>query len=260
MESPRVTTERRGHVWLMGLNRPEKLNAFDFAMFQGLSDAYSELQNNPELRCGILFAHGDHFTSGLDLMEMVPRIIEGGDILPKGGIDPWGFYGPQVTKPVVSAIHGKCLTLGIELILGSDIRVASSDTTFAQIEIKRGIFPFGGATIRFPECVGWGNAMRYLLTGDTFTAQEAYRIGMVQEIVEKGKTLDRAFEIATTIAKQSPLGVQATLLSARSGRLQEPEEIGKNLKNEIMKLLKTEDAQEGLMSFMEKREARFQGK
>lgn len=259
VEEKRVTVERRGHLLLMGLNRPEKLNAFDLGMFQGLSEAYSELEKNPELRCGILFAHGNHFTSGLDLMDMGPRIMEGQSILPEGGIDPWGVYGPKVSKPVVSAIHGKCWTLGIELMLASDVRIASDDTTLAQIEIKRGIFPFGGATFRMVEAVGWGNAMRYLLTGDTFSVQEAYRIGMVQEVTEKGKHLDRAIEIATTISKQAPLGVYATLASARTSIYQGFEKAGQDLQPQILKLLKSEDAQEGFASFLERREANFKG-
>ena len=261
-ESPenRVTLERRGPLLLMGLNRPSKMNAFDYPMFAALSEAYSEIEKNPEIRCGILFAHGKNFTSGLDLMDMAPRIMEGGSILPEGGMDPWGLYGPQVSKPVVCALHGKCLTLGIELALACDIRVATSDTVFAQIEIKRGIFPFGGATFRLMESVGWGNAMRYLLTGDEFTAPEAFRMGMIQEVVEPGRHLDRAIEIATTISKQAPMGVYATLASARAALLKGPIDAASKLRPEIMRLLNSQDAQEGLMPFVERREAKFVGK
>src|SRR6185369_16556956 len=97
------------------------------------------------------------------------------------------------------AIHGICLTIGIELSLATDIRVASVTTRFAQIEIKRGIYPVGGATLRFPREVGWGNAMRYLLTGDEFGAAEALRIGLVQEVVEEGRALERAIALADVI-------------------------------------------------------------
>lgn len=257
---PRVTLEKRGHLLLIGLNRPSKMNAFDLEMFSGLSEAYSQLEKDPELRCGVLFAHGDHFTSGLDLMNVAPHIMQGHPILPEGGIDPWGIYGPRVSKPLVSALHGKCLTLGIELALATDIRIASENTTFAQIEIKRGIFPFGGATFRLMESVGWGNAMRYLLTGDSFSAPEAYRMGMIQEVVPVGKHLERAVEIATTISQQSPLGVYATLNSARTAVTKGPEEAGRQLLSEILRLMKSEDAQEGLMSFVEKRDAKFVGR
>ena len=106
--------------------------------------------------------------------------------MPEGGINPWQVEGQQLTKPVVIAVQGTCLTLGIELMLASDIVVAADSATFAQIEVARGILPFGGATIRFPRAVGWGNAMRWILTGDTFDAAEALRIGLVQEVVPHG--------------------------------------------------------------------------
>ena len=210
MSEPTVTVERDGQVLLMGLNRPEKRNAFNVAMLEELSLAYGELERDADLWCGVLFAHGEHFTAGLDLVDVGPRISAGGLPTPEGGVDFTGLYGEPVSKPVVIAVQGRCLTLGIELALASDVRVAASDARFAQIEIKRGILPFGGATIRLPRDVGWGNAMRYLLTGDEFDAEEARRIGFVQEIVEPGRQVERAREIAQTIARQAPLGVQGT--------------------------------------------------
>ncbi len=124
-------------------------------------------------------------------------------------------FTANARNPSIAAVNGKCLTVGIELVLAADICVAAENATFAQIEIKRGIFPFGGATLRFAERAGWGNAMRWLLTGDEFDAHEAYRIGLVQEIVADNTQLDKAIEIATRIAKQAPLGVYATIKSAR---------------------------------------------
>ena len=207
-----VTIERDGHVLLMGLNRPDKRNAFNLAMLDDLSLAYGELDRNPELRCGVLFAHGDHFTGGLDLVDVAPT-MGGGWQWPEGGLDILGLRG-GVSKPVVIAVQGYCLTIGIELALACDIRVAASDARFAQIEIKRGIMPTGGATIRFVRDCGWGNAMKYLLTAAEFDAAEALRIGLVQEVVEPGRQLDRARELAQTVARQSPLGVQATIRNA----------------------------------------------
>src|SRR5207253_9310001 len=102
-------------------------------------------------------------------------------------MDPLVIPGPRLTNPIISAVQGICLTIGIELMLAADIRVAASNARFAQIEIKRGLYPFGGATIRFARETGWGNAMRYLLTGDEFNAAEAHRIGLVQEVVEPGQ-------------------------------------------------------------------------
>ena len=117
---------------------------------------------------------------------------------------------------MVAAAQGRCLTLGIELLLAADVRVASADTRFAQLEVLRGIYPFGGATIRLPRQAGWGNAMRWLLTGDEFDATEALRIGLVQEVADDAAAAQaKARELAHTIADHAaPLGVRATLASA----------------------------------------------
>lgn len=257
MSEPKITTEVRGHLLLIGVNRPAKMNAFDAEMLRGLSDAFVKLEEDAGLRCGVIFAHGDHFTAGLDLANVAPLLSQGKLDL-GAGIDPWGVHGPQRTKPTVIAVHGRCLTLGIELCLAQDVRIAASDTRFAQIEIKRGIFPFGGATFRLVQTAGWGNAMRWLLTGDEFDSQEALRIGLVQEVVPPGRQLERAIEIAETIAAQAPLGVRATIASAR--RVLAEEEAARALMPELMRLMASEDAREGLMSFVERRAARFEGK
>jgi len=173
-------------------------------------------------------------------------------------IDPWGVHGRQRTKPTVVAVHGRCLTLGIEFCLAQDVCVASSTARFAQIEIKRGIFPFGGGTFRLVQTAGWGNAMRWLLTGDEFDAREALRIGLVQEVVEPGRHLERAIEVAETIAAQAPLGVQATIASARKALNEEA--AARALLPEILRLMSTEDAREGLLSFVQRRTAKFSGK
>ncbi|MBC7724005.1 MAG: crotonase/enoyl-CoA hydratase family protein, partial [Burkholderiaceae bacterium] len=200
-DHPRVTVERDGHVLLIGLNRPEKRNAADYRMLTELALAYGELDRDPELRAGLVFAHGDHFTAGLDLADVAPRIgPDGIDLVPDGGLNPWQVDGTALTKPVVMTVQGTCLTLGIELILASDITVAAESTTFGQIEVSRGILPFGGATIRLPRAVGWGNAMRWTLTGDGFGAAEALRIGLVQEVVADGQQYTRGLELAHRIA------------------------------------------------------------
>jgi len=146
------------------------------------------------------------------------------------------------------------------LMLAADIRVAASDTRFAQIEVKRGIYPVGGATIRFVRDTGWGNAMRYLLTGDEFTAAEALRIGLVQEVVEPGQQLARAKTIAQTIASQAPLGVRATLTSARLAIAEGEQAAIDRLIPDLEPILHSEDVKEGLQSFIERRQANFQGR
>jgi enoyl-CoA hydratase/carnithine racemase len=217
MSKGNVTIERRGHVLMMGLDRIKKRNAFDLAMYNALGLAYGELERDEELRCGVLFAHGDHFTAGLDLEQWVPAFSAGRfPELPKGAIDPLGLdEKKRLSKPIVMAVQGICLTIGLELLLATDIRVAASNTRLAQIEIKRGIYPVGGGTVRLMQEIGWGNAMRYLLTGDEISVQQAYRMGLVQEVVELGEQVERAAEIAQTIAAQAPLAVYATLKSAR---------------------------------------------
>jgi enoyl-CoA hydratase len=257
-EPPKITTELRGHLLLIGLNRPQKMNAFDADMLRELSQAFGRLEQEEDARCGVVFAHGDHFTAGLDLANVAPLLMEGKLDFPAGAIDPWAVHGQRRTKPTVTAVHGRCLTLGIELCLAQDVSVAASTARFAQIEVKRGIFPFGGATFRLVQTAGWGNAMRWLLTGDEFGADEALRIGLVQEVVEPGRQLERAIELAETIAMQAPLGVRATILSARQALTEEAAVRG--LLPEVTRLMGSDDAREGLMSFLERRAARFSGK
>jgi enoyl-CoA hydratase/carnithine racemase len=227
-------------------------------MLGQLSGAFGKLEDDAQVRCGVIFAHGDHFTAGLDLANVAPLMMEGKFSLGGDAVDPWGVHGKSRKKPTVIAVHGRCLTLGIELCLAQDVVVAASNTRFAQIEIKRGIFPFGGATFRLVQTAGWGNAMRWLLTGDEFGADEALRIGLVQEVVEPGRQLERAVQIAETIAAQAPLGVQATLASAK--RAMTEEAAIRELLPEIRRLMATDDAREGLMSFVERRSAKFTGK
>lgn len=258
-DEPTITVEREGHLLLMGLNRPAKRNAFNRAMLSELNLAYGQLSRDPGLRCGVLFAHGDHFTGGLDLVDVAPAMREG-TRAPEGGLDFFGLRGERVSKPVVMAVQGWCLTIGIELALASDVRIAASDTRFAQMEIKRGIFPTGGATLRFARECGWGNAMRYLLTGDEFGADEALRIGLIQEVAEPGRQFDRAKQLAEVIATQAPLAVQATLRNARVA-LRDGEAVAVDqLRPEQTALMDTEDAREGMRAFVERRDGVFSGR
>ena len=260
MSEGKVTTETRGHVLLIGLDRAAKRNAFDVAMFTAVSRAYAQLERDPELRVAVLFAHGDHFTGGLDLPKWTPIFASGKWPLDESGIDPLGIEGPRGSKPIICAIQGICLTIGIELLLATDIRIAATTARFAQIEIKRGIYPVGGATLRFQREVGWGNAMRWLLTGDEFGPEEALRIGLVQEVVAPAELLSRAVALAETIAAQAPLGVVATLTSARFALPEEEKTAAKRLLSDLAPILASEDVQEGVRSFVERRAASFTGR
>ena len=259
-ETARITVERHGHVLLIGFNRVEKRNAADLRLLEELSLAYGELERDPELRVGFVFAHGEHFTAGLDLGDVGPRIgAEGLDIVPAGGINPWQVSGKSLTKPVVMAVQGTCLTLGIELILASDIVIAADSTTFGQIEVARGILPFGGATIRFPRAVGWGNAMRWILTGDSFPVEEAYRIGLVQEVVPHGEQYARGLELAQRIAAQAPLAVQAALANARLAVHDGDAAAEAALQPELVRLAQSKDAAIGMRAFLSREPAVFIG-
>lgn len=261
VEDEVLTVERRGHVLLMGLNRPHKRNAFDVALLMALGRAYERLERDDDLRCGVLFAHGEHFTGGLDLAEVGPALADGSLAYPDDARDPWRNDDKPWTTPVVAAAQGWCMTLGIELLLAADIRVAAADTRFAQLEVQRGIYPFGGATIRMPRDAGWGNAMRWLLTGDEFDAAEAHRIGLVQEVVPPGEQLDRAVALAEAIAARSaPLGVRTTLASAHRARTEGATAAAERLTDDMVALLRTQDGAEGMMSFVERRPAAFTGR
>ncbi len=258
----KITVERDGHVLLIGLNRPEKLNAFDVEMYLELGAAYGELHHDKELRCGLLFAHGKSFTAGLELDKWASAFSGGSfPALPEGAVDPLGLdEDNRLAKPMLMAARGICFTIGLELMMATDIRVAGSDTRFGQIEVKRGIYPVGGATMRFFEEIGWSNAMLYLLTGDELDAAEAYRLGMIQKVTEPGLVFDAGLEIAGRVARQAPLAVQAALKASRRARVYGAKEAAKHLLPELQPLMSSEDVLEGLQSFLERREANFKGK
>ena len=259
MTEPRVVTERRGPVFLIGLNRPEKRNAADAAMLRELAQAYAELHTDAELRVGVLYGVGDHFTGGLDLADVGPRLAAGTlELFAPGTIDPWGLHTEPVSKPVVMAVQGSCLTLGIELALAADVVIAAEDARFAQLEVSRGIVAFGGATIRLPR-LGWGDAMRWLLTGDWFDAAEALRIGLVQQVVPAGTQLERALDLAERIAAQAPLAVQATLSNARQA-LADPAGAAARLPGLVGMLATTKDAETAMAGYLSGRPTAFEGR
>jgi len=259
-EPQTLTIETDEHVMCVGLDRAGKRNAFNLQMLHELSDAYTRYEADDDLWCLLLHAHGEHFTAGLDLAEVGPAVAKGTPLFPEGNVDPMDLMDPRRTKPVVCAVQGWCLTIGVELLLASDIRLAAEGTRMAQMEVRRGIMPFGGATLRFPQIAGWGDAMRWLLTGEEFGAGEALRIGLVQEVVEPARLGDRGREMARAVARQAPLAVRATRRSALAAMERGFDEARRGLLDEARALIGSEDAMEGLMSFIERREARFRGR
>lgn len=256
----RISFERQGRVARIGLARPDKRNAFDRVMLRELAQAFTDYEDDPESWCAVLFAHGDHFTGGLELTDVGPAVARGEELFPAELVDPLGLGRRRRAKPLVAAVQGYCLTIGIELLLAADIRIAADTTKLGQIEIKRGILPFGGATLRMPALTGWGNAMRWLLTGDMFDAAEALRIGLVQEVAPAAEVLGRATAIAERVAQQAPLGVRGTLASARGAALDGFEAEVARLPARAREVMATEDATEGMRSFVERRQAVFKGK
>lgn len=254
----RVSREVKGHVLLIGLDRAGKRNAFDSAMMIDLATALGEYERNDELRCAVVFAHGEHFTSGLDLMELTPKLMSGNFQYPEDAIDPWATTS-HLTKPLIVAVQGTCWTAGIELMLTADIAITASNARFAHVEVLRGIPPSGGSTVRFPKVAGWSDAMRYMLTGDEFTAEDAFRMQLVSEVVEPGQQLSRALELAEKVAKAAPLAIKTTLSSARQVATDGEEKALAALNDNLFALLKTKDVQEGVMAMMQKREPDFKG-
>jgi enoyl-CoA hydratase/carnithine racemase len=255
-----IKLEQRGHLLLIGIDRPEKRNGFTPKIFSELAAAYTRLEATAELRCGVLYAEGEHFTAGLDMPKIAPLRREGKPLIPPGEVDPFGLRAPLRTKPMIVALQGICFTVAIELMLAADLAIAAENCRFSQLEVKRGIMAGCGATFRMVARAGWGNAMKILLTGDEFTAAEAYRCNFVQEVVPVGQELPRAIALAERIAQQAPLAVQATLDNARIAVDEGWQAAAARIPETQRRLYNTEDAQEGVQSFMEKRAARFVGR
>jgi enoyl-CoA hydratase/carnithine racemase len=256
----KVAIERRGPVLLVGLDLVQAQGRLTPPAIIGLGKAIYQLEQDDGLRVAVLHSIGADFCVGLDVPAFAAALAAG--ILPPKDpdfINILGLRPPIRTKPVIVAVQGRAFSVGDELVLAADIRVAAQDAVFGQLEVTRGVFPAGGATVRLTREAGWGNAMRHMLTGEEWNAQEAYRLGLVQAVTAPGKQLDRALEIASKVAAAAPLGVRATLASAHQAISSEDAAL-QALGPVFAKLLQSDDAKESLRAVQEHRAPIFQGR
>lgn len=256
-----VTVDREGAVLLIGVNRPDAYNLWNLEVIQAVSLAYRRLGDDADLRVGVVYGHGRGFTAGLDLASVAPAVATGdvSAVFPEGGYDPWDFLGEPCPKPIVVAAHGTCNTLGIELMLASQVAIAAEGTKFAQLEVARGIFPLGGATFRLPSRLG-PPGMRYLLTAERFDTETAFRLGLVSEVVPSGRHLERGLALAQLVAANAPLGVQAALTSARAAERAIRDAAARALLERNAAVMSSADAAEGIAALIEKRTPVFNGR
>jgi enoyl-CoA hydratase len=257
-----ITVERRDDIVLIGLNRPFIQNRLDPPTRARLSEVFYQHEHDASLRAAVLFGHGENFSRGIDVDASQAALIAGRRPPPRTDVvDPLGNAQPHRTKPLVVVVHGDTWNLGHELYLAGDIRIASADTRFGQDENTHGRFPGGGATVRFVRDAGWGNAMRYMLTGDHWSAEESRRMGITQEIAPtREAALQAGIAMARKIAACAPLSIKATLASAHY--MIDPVEADalSKLGAQYSALYRTEDFVEGRRAEAEGRQPKYQGK
>jgi enoyl-CoA hydratase len=259
VSQPTVLTEMHGAVALLTLNRPEKLNALNEELRQELMVTLDRLGAEPAVRVAVLRGAGDKaFAAGADVAEFASR----------SPAEQRAVYGrrrvydavAEFPKPLIAAVHGHCLGGGCELALACDVRVADKSARFAQAEIRLGLIPGAGGTQRLARLVGSGQALRLALTGDPIDAEEAARIGLVEVLVEEGKHVEKALEIAQRIARWSPVALSLVKRAVREA-LESPLSTGLSLEKEFfLAAFESEDGQEGVRAFIEKREPRYRGR
>lgn len=257
-----ITAQRRDDIVLIGLNRPFIQNRLDPPTRTRLSEVLYQYEHDPSLRAAVLFGHGENFSRGIDVDASQAALISGQTApRPAGTLDTLGNSQPRRTKPLVVVVHGDTWNLGHEIYLSGDIRIAAANTRFGQDENTHGRFPGGGATVRFVRDAGWGNAMRYMLTGDHWSAEESYRMGITQQIAPTPEAaLQAGVEMARKIAACAPLSIKATLASAH--QMIDPVEADalSKLGAQYAALYRTEDFLEGRRAEAEGRPPKYQGR
>jgi enoyl-CoA hydratase len=258
--------EKKGHVLLVTLARPEAKNALSSAMLVGMYRAWRRLDEDKELRIAILTGEGDTFCAGMDLKsgtdgdadaEMIQKLMQEIPDLHWQAL----LRHNQPMKPIVMAVEGYALAGGTEILQGTDIRVAAEDAVFGVTECKRGLFPLGGSTIRLRRQIPYALAAEILLLGRHISAQEARDWGLINRVVPKGQALAEALKIAEEIANDNaPLSVQAILKSLRVNQQDMPEKEALAAEEQLgWAIFGTKDSKEGMRAFKEKRKPNFIG-
>ncbi len=259
MELTTIKMEIEEPLGLVTIHRPDKLNALNSAVRQELMNAVDELAQRDEVRVAILSGAGPKaFVAGADVSEFASRTPGEQRAL----YDRRRVYDAlaDFPKPLICAVHGYCLGGGSELALACDLRVADRTARFSQAEIRLGLIPGAGGTQRLARLVGPGQAMRLALTGDMIDAEEAYRIGLVEFLVDEGEHLVRARELAERMARWSPVALRLAKRSIRA-TMETPLSAGLELEKELfLAAFSSEDGREGVQAFVDKRDPEFKGR
>lgn len=254
-----LTVERVGATLVLTLNRPEARNALSLPMLVGLHDGWLEADEDDTVRSVVLTGAGGCFCSGMDLKSLADKGgLAGQHYRDRLTADPdlhWKamlrHYRPR--KPVIAAVEGACVAGGTEILQGTDIRVAGQSAVFGLYEVRRGLFPIGGSTVRLARQIPRTHALEMLLTGRPYTAEEAAAIGLIGHVVPDGTALDKALETAELINANGPLAVEAVKASVyETAELAETEGLRRELETG-WPVFGTADAKEGARAFAERR-------
>jgi enoyl-CoA hydratase len=264
-----VDYEKQGHIALVTLNRPDARNSINPEVGARLAEAWEQVRDDDEVRVAVVTGTGSAFCAGADLGQLIP--LMSGARKPENEWDEKVLKNPALTsaallrnfdteKPVIAAINGHAIAGGMEMVQGTDIRIACPEAKFGVQEVKWAIFPAGGSTVRLPVQLPFAKAMELLLTGDLISAEEALAIGFLNHVVPADQVLPKAMEIAGKIAANGPIAVRAIRKSARAC-LGLPEQEALKLESQISgPVFLTEDAKEGPRAFMEKRKPEYRGR